>query len=107
MVLAAHSNALPPPAIWTMVISYHHYWLELRIREMGGELIFSVAEWRNKGLMMSVWLPLGVQTKQSRGMVGEEFLDAMKDDAFLINCARGGLLQYDPVMRVRTFPNCT
>lgn len=34
-------------------------------------------------------------TKETRDMIGEKELDVMKKDAFLINCARGGLVDED------------
>jgi phosphoglycerate dehydrogenase-like enzyme len=40
---------------------------------------------------------VGLQNASTAGMVGREFLAAMKPEAILVNAARGGLLQYEPV----------
>lgn len=40
-----------------------------------------------------------MQNPSTAGMVGTEFLAAMKPNAILVNAARGGLLQYEPVLK--------
>jgi D-3-phosphoglycerate dehydrogenase len=66
-----------------------------RVRELGGEPL-PLRELAAACDVLSVHTPL---TDQTRGLIDEDVLRAMKPTAFVINAARGGIIDQDALVR--------
>lgn len=71
------------------VIGYDPFFSAQRAVELGIETVGKAAELFPRLDIMSVHVPL---TDETRGLVGEPQLAAMPRGAFVINCARGGIV---------------
>ena len=65
------------------------------VRATGAEPV-SLDELAREADFVSVHLPL---TDETRGLVGERFLRSMKPTAFVVNTARGGIVDQDALLR--------
>lgn len=70
------------------VVGHDPYLSEGRAEELGVELV-ELPELLRRSDFVTLHAPL---TEETRGLVGAEALAAMKDDALLVNAARGGLV---------------
>jgi len=68
------------------------------VRSTGAEPV-GLDELARESDFLSVHLPL---TAETRGLVGEEILRAMKPTAFVVNTARGGIVDQDALLRALT-----
>ena len=71
------------------VLVYDPYLADEALAGMGAERAASVADLAREADVVSVHAPLTPETRQ---LVNAEFLRQMRPTAFLINCARGGLV---------------
>jgi D-3-phosphoglycerate dehydrogenase len=70
------------------VVAYDPFISEAAAREMGCETV-TLDELFRRSDYVSIHVPL---TEQTRGLVGKDALAKMKPGAFLVNCARGGIV---------------
>ena len=78
------------------VFAYDAYIPAEKIREYGAEPCTSVEEILKVGDVISIHVPL---TKETKDLIGGKELALMKPGAFLINSARGGLVNEDALYR--------
>ncbi|MBQ9875082.1 MAG: hypothetical protein IJM30_11540 [Thermoguttaceae bacterium] len=78
------------------VIAFDPFLTDERAKEMGWKKVESVAEMLPEIDYLTVHVPL---TDETRGLIGDKEIAAMKPGAYLINCARGGIYDLDAVQR--------
>ncbi|MFP4169854.1 MAG: C-terminal binding protein [Methanomassiliicoccales archaeon] len=83
-------------ALGMEVITYDPYLSPETVREGGAEPVDSLDELLERSDVISVHTPL---TPETRGMIGSEELSKMKDTAFLINVARGGIIDEKALLK--------
>ena len=81
--------ALRCKAFGMNIIAYDPYLPKDRADELGGKMVDSPEDVYAKADVISIHTPL---TPETRHMIGEKAFEAMKDSAFLLNCARGGII---------------
>jgi D-3-phosphoglycerate dehydrogenase len=72
------------------VLAYDPYLSDEKLRESGAEPCNSLDELLSQADFVSIHVPL---TAETLGMIGERQLKIMKQSAFLINMARGGIVE--------------
>ncbi len=78
------------------VLAYDPYIPERVARELGVELVDDLHELLERADFVSLHVPL---TDETEGLIGEEELKRMKPTAFLINCARGPIVDEDALLK--------
>ncbi len=74
------------------VVAHDPYVEEARARELGVDLVGSREDAVARGDFVSVHVPL---TEETRGLVDGALLERMGSGTFLVNCARGGVVDED------------
>lgn len=70
------------------IIAYDPYTTEEKLKEVGGKLT-TVDEVLKNSDFITIHVPL---TNETRGMISERQFAIMKPNAYIINCARGGII---------------
>jgi D-3-phosphoglycerate dehydrogenase len=70
------------------VIAYDPYISEKLAKELGVELV-GFEELLRRSDFITIHVPL---TEKTRGLIGKKEIEKMKDGAYIINCARGGIV---------------
>lgn len=78
------------------VLAYDPYISSEKAREIGVSLCESLQEFLARSDFVSVHVPL---TPQTKGLIGEKELKLMKKSAFLINVARGGVVDEEALYK--------
>ncbi|WP_088335526.1 phosphoglycerate dehydrogenase [Methanopyrus sp. KOL6] len=78
------------------VIAYDPYIPRKVAEELGVELVDELEELLERADIVSIHVPL---TEETEGMIGEEELKRMKNSAFLINCARGKIVDEEALIK--------
>ncbi len=78
------------------VIAFDPYISEEVAEELGVELVEDLDELLRRADVVTIHVPL---TEETRGMIGERELKLMKESAFLINCARGEVVDEEALVR--------
>lgn len=86
-------------AVGMEVVVYDPYISADRALQMGVSKADDVMDVARGGDFVSVHTPL---TPETRSIVGEKFLAAMKPSAFVLNCARGGIVDEAALARALT-----
>ncbi|MDR0911264.1 MAG: phosphoglycerate dehydrogenase [Methanobrevibacter sp.] len=73
-------------------IAYDPYLPPEAVKDVGVELIEDVKDVLKQADFITIHVPL---TPETRNLIDEEEFEIMKDDAFIINCARGGIINED------------
>ena len=82
-----------------MVLACDPYLAEEKIRELGAEPCSSLEDLLRKADIVSIHVPL---TEETAGLFGKRELKLMKRSAFLINMARGGIVDEQALARALT-----
>ena len=77
------------------VMAYDPYISRRRAEDLGVELFDELKAMLNKANFLTVHTPL---TEETEGMIGAEELAALKDQAIVVNAARGGIIQEDALL---------
>lgn len=78
------------------VIVYDPYLSSQKVKEMGVTLWYDLPELLKESDIVSIHIPL---TKETEGLIGERELKLMKPTAFLINVARGGIINEEALAK--------
>ena len=70
-------------------VAYDPYLPEEVAKQMGVELFEDLSDVLTRADFITIHVPLTPETKHS---IGKEQFEIMKDDAFIVNCARGGII---------------
>lgn len=71
------------------IMAYDPYVSEKKMQDAGVQKIEDLAGGLSLADIVTVHIPI---TKETRGMISEKMLRAMKPGAYLVNCARGGII---------------
>jgi D-3-phosphoglycerate dehydrogenase len=85
-------------AFGTNVIAYDPYVTSARAQQLGVQLV-SLEELLAQSDFITIHMP---KTPETTGMIGDEQLKLMKPTAFIVNVARGGLIDEDALHRALT-----
>jgi phosphoglycerate dehydrogenase-like enzyme len=75
--------------VTTKILVYDPYMDEEKVKQLGGQKVDSLLELASRCDIIALCAPL---TQETRGMLNEEFFQAMKDRAIFVNTARGAIL---------------
>ena len=82
--------AVRAKAFGMKIMAYDPYLPEDRAAELGGKMVNSPEEIYRNADVITVHTPL---TPETRHMIGEKAFKQMKKSAFILNCARGGIIE--------------
>ncbi|MCK4614909.1 MAG: phosphoglycerate dehydrogenase, partial [Thermoplasmata archaeon] len=74
------------------IMAYDPYLPKDRADELGGKMVGSPEEVYREADIITIHTP---HTPETHHMVNEKAFDAMKNTAFILNCARGGIIDED------------
>lgn len=77
------------------IFVYDPYWKAEEIEKLGGEKVDELLALARECDIICLCAPL---TEETRGMIGKDFFEAMKDGSVFINTARGGIIEWDALM---------
>ena len=78
------------------IIVYDPYLLPGKVKEMGVSLCHNLPELLKESDIVSIHSPL---VKETQGLIGEEELKLMKPTAFVVNVARGGIINEEALAK--------
>lgn len=78
-------------AFGMQIVGYDPYISEKTVKSIGAELV-NLSQLLRRADFITLHVPL---TDKTRGIIGKKEIGKMKDGVFLINCARGGIVDED------------
>jgi D-3-phosphoglycerate dehydrogenase len=85
-------------AFGTTIVAYDPYVTSARAQQLGVQLV-SLEELLQRSDFVTIHMP---KTPETLGMIGDDQLALMKDSAYIVNVARGGLIDEDALYRALT-----